>query len=180
VLWLAGPTGVGKSTVGFRAYLSVIGVGVPAAFVDVDQLGFFGEARNHQLRALNLAVVWKNHHNAGAKALVVVGPVEMSADMNLYEQVLPNATFTWCRLHASPAELTRRILSRRDGGSWQQPGDPLKGQPLERLTEIAERAISQSAILEQSNIGLRVVVDDLSPEQAASALLEQASWPVRR
>ena len=148
MLWLTGPTGVGKSTVGFRVYLDVLNAGVPAAFVDVGQLCFFGGQRNHPLRARNLATVWQNLRSAGAEVLVAVGPIDEAANMNLYEQALPNASFTWCRLHAGPAELTRRVLSRRDGGSWPEPGDPLRGQPSEHLIDIAEQAIAQAASID--------------------------------
>src|SRR6266550_1508852 len=37
---------------------------------------------------------------------------------HLYEQALPNTRLSWCRLHVGDAELTTRILSRREGGSW--------------------------------------------------------------
>lgn len=180
LLWLAGAAGVGKSTVGFRAYLKVLSAGVPAAFLDVDQLGFLGRSPDHRLRAQNLASVWANYQSVGAKALVVVGPVETRADGKLYEHTLQNVRFTWCRLHASPGELTRRVLSRREGGSWPQPGDPLKDRPPEELIEVADRAIAHAVILEGRGIGLRVAVDGLSADEAAAKVLERAAWPTGR
>lgn len=180
ILWLTGVTGVGKSTVGFRAYLKVLSAGVPAAFVDAGQLGFLGRSTDHRLRARNLASVWANDHSVGASALVVVGPVETHADAQCYQQTLPHVSFTWCRLHASPRELTRRVLSRRDGGSWPQPGDPLKDRPAEELIALADRAIAHDALLEAHGVGLRVTVDGLAADEAATSVLERAAWPTGR
>lgn len=176
LLWLCGSTGVGKSTIGFSAYLKVLGTGRTAAFVDIDQLGFFGQAASHALRARNLASVWANFHAAGATALVVVGPVDLPEVASVYEQALPNVRFTWCRLDASPAELTERVISRRDGGSWAQPGDPLRGRPMEELRTVAATAIARAAALEAAGFGVPVATDGLAPDTAAAAVLERTGW----
>ncbi len=39
VLWLYGPAGVGKTTVGWEIFSRLTRTGVAAAFVDIDQLG---------------------------------------------------------------------------------------------------------------------------------------------
>jgi adenylylsulfate kinase-like enzyme len=177
VLWLCGTTGVGKSTVGFRIYVNAMRSGVPAAYVDVDQLGFCSTAPSDDLlRARNLAALWRNFHGAGARVAVVVGPVAMRSNALYYEQALPRATFTWCRLHASGEELTRRILSRSNGGSWPQPGDPLRDQPSEQLLKVANRAIAHSQILERYDLGLRIELDGLSIDEAADTILKLAAW----
>lgn len=41
ILWLCGPTAVGKSAVGFQIFMRQVGDGIAAAFVDLDQIGFF-------------------------------------------------------------------------------------------------------------------------------------------
>jgi hypothetical protein len=97
----------------------------------------------------------------------------------VYEQALPTATFTWCRLHANRGELARRILSRREGGSWPQPGDPLSGQPIKDLLEVTNRVVADAQILERQGPGLRIEVDDLAVEDAADAVLTRAAWPTR-
>ncbi len=181
VLWLCGPTGVGKSTVGFSAYLAVLRSGVPAAYVDVDQLGFCAtKPTDHLLRARNLAALWANFLSVGAQALVVVGPIATRSEAMVYEQALPTATCTWCRLHANRGELARRILSRREGGSWPQPGDPLSGQPIKDLLEVTNRVVADAQILERQGPGLRIEVDDLAVEEAADAVLTRAAWPTAR
>jgi adenylylsulfate kinase-like enzyme len=92
VLWLCGTTGVGKSTVGFRVYVNVFRSGVPAAYVDIDQVGFCSTAPSDDLlRARNLAALWSNFHDAGARVAVVVGPVATRSDALFYERALPRA-----------------------------------------------------------------------------------------
>jgi hypothetical protein len=181
MLWLCGPTGVGKSTVGFSAYLAVLRSGVPAAYVDVDQLGFCAtKPTDHLLRARNVAALWANFLSVGAQALVVVGSIATRSEAMVYEQALPTATFTWCRLHANRGELARRILSRREGGSWPQPGDPLSGQPIKDLLEVTNRVVADAQILERQGPGLRIEVDDMAVEEAADAVLTRAAWPTAR
>ena len=178
VLWLSGTTGVGKSTVGFRAYLDVLRSGGHAAYVDVDQIGFCSTApSDHSLRARNLAALWSNFHDVGARLAVVVGRVFTRSEALLYEQALPSTRLSWCRLHVGDAELTRRILSRSEGGSWPQPGDPLRDRPQDELLAVADRAIAAGHLLDQHNIGLPIDVDCLDVEDAAVTLLRLARWP---
>jgi adenylylsulfate kinase-like enzyme len=179
VLWLSGTTGVGKSTVGFRAYLDVLRSGGHAAYVDVDQIGFCSTApSDHSLRARNLAALWSNFHDVGARLAVVVGRVFTRSEALLYEQALPGTRLSWCQLHVGDAELTRRILSRSEGGSWPEPGDPFRDRPRDELLAVADRAIAAGHLLDQHNIGLPIDVDCLDVEDAAVALLRLARWPV--
>ena len=178
VLWLSGTTGVGKSTVGFRAYLDVLRVGGHAAYVDVEQIGFCSAAPNdHLLRARNLAALWGNFHDAGARLAVVVGRVVTRTEAHLYEQALPGTKVSWCRLHVGDAELTRRILTRGEGGSWAEPGDPLQDRPPDELVAVAEEARAEGRLLDRHDLGLRVDVDGLEVEEAAATLLRRARWP---
>jgi adenylylsulfate kinase-like enzyme len=178
VLWLCGTTGVGKSTVGFRVYVNVLSSGVPAAYVDVDQVGFCSTApSDDRVRARNLAALWRNFRHAGARVAVVVGPVATRSEAAFFERALAPATFTWCRLHAGGEELTRRILSRGAGGSWSQPGDPLRDRPGEELLDVARRAIADSQILERHDLGLRIDLEGLSVDEAADRVVELTAWP---
>jgi hypothetical protein len=178
VLWLSGTTGVGKSTVGFRAYLDVLRSGAHAVYVDVDQIGFCSTApSDHSLRARNLAALWSNFYDVGARLAVVVGRVFTRSEALLYELSLPSARLSWCRLHVGDAELTRRILSRGEGGSWPQPGDPLRDRPHAELLAEADRAIAAGHLLDRHNIGLPIDVDRLDVDDAAVTLLRLARWP---
>jgi adenylylsulfate kinase-like enzyme len=178
LLWVSGTTGVGKSTVAFRVYLDVLRGSATAAYVDVDQIGFCSTApRDHALRARNLSALWDNFHDAGARLAVVVGPVATTTEARLYEGALPMTAFTWCRLHVRDEELTRRILSRQAGGSWSQPGDPLRDQPVEELLRVADRAIADAQSLDRHGPGRRIDVDDLAVGDAAATVLEATGWP---
>lgn len=183
ILLICGPTGVGKSTIGFDLYLASRRGGMKAGYVDLDQLGFVNAPRaddsgSHQLKARNLAAIWQTYHAAGARHVVATGPVQDEAAFRCYADALPGATITLCRLHAGRAELTRRILSRRAGGSWPQPGDPLRGQPDACLRQVAHRAAAEAESLERARLGtLRIDTDGRTPEEAADLIAAAARWP---
>ena len=178
VLWISGPTGVGKSTVGYRAYMDVLRSGARAAFVDVDQLGFgVSDQDAPATKAHNLATVWRNYANAGAQFAVVVGGVTTSAEARRYEETLPMTTITWCRLRVDDEELVRRIRSRGTGGSWAQPGDPLRGRSDAELQAVADAAVATASVLDQEATGIDVDIDGLDVHVAAEQVLRTTRWP---
>ncbi|MCF4122500.1 AAA family ATPase [Antribacter sp. KLBMP9083] len=145
VLWLCGPTGVGKSTVGFPAYLRLLGSGARVAYLDLDQVAFCprlpGDPGGHENRARIAAAIAAGFAAVGAWRLVVVGQVDDDA-LGAYDAAFAPHRRTLVRLHVRPDELTARILSRRDGGSWAQPGDPLRDRSVEHLLAVAAEAAS--------------------------------------
>jgi hypothetical protein len=177
VLLLCGPTGVGKSTIGFQVYLRWLRAGLTAGYLDLEQLGFVrpapaGDARRHQLKAGNLADMWQTYHAAGATHLIATGPIESATAMSTYARALPDAHVTLARLHAGPAELRRRIMSRREGGSWPQPGDPLRGKPAGYLRRVAAEAAADAVVLEGAGLGaLRIDTDGLSVRATAELIV---------
>ena len=183
ILLICGPTGVGKSTIAFRLYMQYLGAGLTAGDVDLDQIGFISPARpddpgNHRLKARNLAAMWRNCHDAGATHLIAAGPIESNAALQTYIDAFPKATVTLCRLHAGPDELTRRVVSRGAGGSWPQPGDPLRGKSDEYLRAVADQAISADGVLERENVGaMRIDTDGHTPEEAAGLIAAATGWP---
>ena len=176
VLLVCGATGVGKSAVGFEVFLQQLRAGVASAYVDLDQIGFMravpaDDPGGHRLRARNLADLWRAYHEAGARRLVLSGPVPDARAAAVYTAVLPAADVTVCRLHAGPAELAHRILRRGQGLSWPQPGDPLIGQPEAQLRLVAERAATDADALDRSGLGdLRIDTDGLSVREAADVV----------
>jgi hypothetical protein len=83
------------------------------------------------------------------------------------------------RLHAGAAELTRRIMSRGDGGSWSQPGDPLRGQPAGYLRQVAHRAAADADALERAGVGaLRIDTDGRAAAESADLIAASINWPV--
>ncbi|MDT0441466.1 hypothetical protein [Streptomyces johnsoniae] len=185
VLWLCGAAGVGKSTVGFALYLRLLRAGLTAAYLDLEQIGFLRPAPpddpgNHRVKARNLAAVWRTYRAAGARCLTVSGPMEDAATLAAYTKALPAATFTVCRLHAGREQLTSRIMSRGQGGSWAQPGDPLRGRSTARLLGVADAAAAQARALERSAVGdLRIDTDTYTAEEAAGTILTRTGWPAR-
>jgi adenylylsulfate kinase-like enzyme len=176
VLLICGATGVGKSAVGFDVFLRQLRAGVTAAYVDLDQIGFISTAPaggpdDTRLAARNLADLWRAYHQAGARRLVLSGPVPDARTAAVYAGALPAARVTVCRLHAGPAELANRISLRGQGLSWPQPGDPLIGQPEAHLRLVAERAAAEADALDRSGLGdLRIDTDGLSAGEVADRI----------
>lgn len=186
VLLLCGPPGVGKSTVGFQLYQRCLRAGLTAGYIDLDQIGFLtprpdGDPSGHGIRALNLAGIWRTYRAAGATHLVVSGPVEDQAALRAYATALPAAVITACRLQAGPAELRRRLMTRGEGGSWPQPGDPLRGQPASYLSQAAEQAAADAKALDRVSLdALRIDTDGRSAGEAADLAAAAAGWPGRK
>jgi adenylylsulfate kinase-like enzyme len=113
LLWLYGPSGVGKSTAGWEVHAQLSRDGIRTAFVDGDQISLMFPASaggTHRLRARNLAAMVTNFQQAGAQCLVLSGFVHTREEVRLYDLV--DAEVTLCRLRVGPAELERRFLIR--------------------------------------------------------------------
>jgi hypothetical protein len=91
---------------------------------------------------------------------------------------------------AGRAELTRRVMSRRVGGSWPEPGDPLRGQTPEYFTDVAARAAAEADALDRSEPGpvltdtglaktVRIDTDGRSVAEAADLILAATPFPAR-
>ena len=180
ILWLCGATGVGKSTVGFTVYQKATRAGQMMAYIDLVQINFHGPAPgDHRARACRLAAIWRIYRTAGALGLVMVGPVDDEATVTLYADALSEATITLCRLHAGRDQLTKRIMQRGQGGSWSQPGDPLKDQSPTHLLRVADQAVLEADALERAAIGMRIDTNTRTAEQSADVVLAQSAWPRR-
>jgi predicted ABC-type ATPase len=183
VLLLCGATGVGKSAVGFEVYTGALRAGHCAAYIDLDQVGFChsplaADATSRALKAANLAALWTSYEAAGARRLIVVGPVESGRTAATYAAAVPGGNFMVCRLHAGPDELAARIRSRGQGGSWPQPGDPLAGRPLDYLRRAADRSARDAAALERADIAaLRIDTDGRTVAAVADLVVSMAGWP---
>ncbi|MBE1488350.1 hypothetical protein [Plantactinospora soyae] len=184
ILWLCGPTAVGKSTVGWQLYERLSRAGLRTAFVDLDQIGFYrpapaGDRDNHRLRAGNLAAVWQTFRASGAHRLIVVGPVDRAETVRTYTGVLPADTLTLCRLHAGPAQLTERIMLRVEGlvSTWGLAGDDLRGRSGALLRQVVDDATADAESLERTGVGdLRVDTDGRGVPDIAEEILRRVGW----
>lgn len=170
VLFLHGPTGVGKSTIGFALYQRVLTTGASAAYVDVDQLRFCPTMPNaYEVRARALAAMWASFRAAGAEALVVVGAIRDAVAAETYAHALATSTTTWLHLVAHADELRDRILSRGERGTWSEPADQLLGRPQHELLRIAKDAVAQTDAVIES--GLRVDTTGRSVAELVDGIL---------
>jgi adenylylsulfate kinase-like enzyme len=115
VLWLCGPSGVGKTTVAWQVYQDLARSGAHVGYVDIDQLGMcFPEPPTdpgrHRLQATNLDTVVTAFAAAGAHCVVVSGVVHPTD--GVYRELTPHAALTICRLRADARELERRLIER--------------------------------------------------------------------
>jgi hypothetical protein len=183
VLLVCGATGVGKSEAGFGIYLRQSQAGVPSAYVDLDQIGLMSplpadDPGGHRLKARNLAALWRAFHEAGARRLILSGPVADEDAVAAYAAALPAAGITVCRLHAGPDELARRIALRGHGLSWPQPGDPLAGQPEAHLWLAAAESAAQAEALERAGLGdLCIYTDGRTIAEVVDLIAGASEWP---
>ena len=81
VLWLCGPPGIGKSTIGWEIFTQLIQAGIAVGYVDIDQLGICypepaSDPGRHRMKAQNLGAVVANYRAAGARCVIVSGVVD--------------------------------------------------------------------------------------------------------
>lgn len=184
ILWLCGPTAIGKSTVGWAAYQQSRFAGQHTAFLDLDQVGFCrpdsaADPGNHRLKAGNLAAVWRNYHERGTQRLVVVGPLERPEAVQTYLSALPAADFTICRLHASRSGLLERVALNGKGawpGAWL-PGSEWKNLSEDDLHRIGEQAWADAVTLESAGVvDFSVETDGRDAREIAKHILGNAGW----
>ena len=180
-LWICGPSGVGKSSVGWEVFTQIRASGVTAAYLDTDQIGFCrpepqDDPDHYVLRSWNVAALWPNFREAGARAMIVSGILETPEGVRLFTEAVPGASITIVRLRATSETLRERILWRGRGGGPQIPGDQeLHGASAERLLAVWEDSVATAAALERNRIGdVCIDTDGRSIREVASAILAQA------
>ncbi|WP_158882189.1 AAA family ATPase [Amycolatopsis anabasis] len=166
LLWLCGPSGVGKSTVGWEIYTQLGREGVQAGYLDADQLGLSfpvpdDDPPNHRVKARNLGAVWPNFRSAGARCLIVSGILESPEAVRIYADSTAGTAWTLCRLRVGHPELRERILRR----GW--------------LTHLADDSVRDAEALERGDFAdLCVDTGGLSAAEVARRVRERTGWPV--
>ena len=175
-LLLGGTTAVGKSTVGWQAFMAAGGPDDRCAFVDLRQLGFVGVdggAVDHRLQAQNLGALWRVFWSHGARRLIVNGPVTRSADVREYGAAIAPTPLTAVRLTAERAALHERVHARLRGEMAPLAGDLLVGRPPADAEAITRCALH---LQDQADVDPRfpaLDTSDLDPGESADRLLTQ-------
>jgi hypothetical protein len=176
-LWLCGPPGVGKSTVGYELFVAIYRTGGKAGYVDADQVGMCYPAssddrHNHTLKALNVGAVWRNFQAAGAQCLIVSGAIRSDDELRLFREQLTDLSLLVCRLSVGEEELRTRLEMRSTGY-----GPPVPGRTKWRTVqpESVREAIGELSLLERTTFADLVVrTNGLSPIDVALHVREQA------
>lgn len=166
VLWICGPSGIGKTTVGWEIYLH-LSQAVVTGYVDIDQLGMcyaepVSDVDLHRMKAENLGAVIANYRAAGAQCLVVSGVVDVEAGP--YAELMPEADLTVCRLSSSTDDLTARFAGR--------------GAYLEQM----EQTIRDAEVLDRSTFAdFCIDTTGIDAREVTRLILERlGSWPVHQ
>lgn len=115
LLWLCGPSGVGKSSVGWELFAGLSRSGIKTAFLDADQISLcypLPDSGTHRIRARSLAAIWPHFRQEGARCMVLSGFVDSPEEVREYTGLLPDAALTLCRLRVDTAELKERFIAR--------------------------------------------------------------------
>jgi len=165
VLWLCGPPGIGKSTVGWEIFTQLTQAGTEAGYVDIDQLGICypepaSDPGRHRMKARNLGAVVANYRAAGARCVIVSGVVDPGRGVPA--GLIPRAALTVCRLRAGRDELSQRLLGR-----GEQAG-------------LLDDVLGQADAMDASDVAdVCVDTSGLAPAEAARLVRERtAGWPI--
>ncbi|MGN9841889.1 adenylyl-sulfate kinase [Nonomuraea sp. H19] len=164
LLWLSGPSGVGKSSVGWEVFAQLSRSGVKTAFVDGDQISLcypMPEGSTHRIRARSLAAMWPNFRQEGVQCLVLAGFLDTPEEVREYTALLSDAALTLCRLRVDSAELKERFLAR----GWRP--------------DLVEEAVAEAEALDRGNFPDVCVDTDGLPVSEAARLVRELTggWP---
>jgi len=166
LLWLTGPSGVGKTTLGREIHAGLVASGIHAAFLDADQIGMLWPVPDddpdmHRVKARNLGEVWAVFRRAGARCLVLAGGIDSAEQAELYAHEVPGTALTLCRLRVTETQLRERFLGR----GWKP--------------EIIDQIVGEAEAMDRSDFAdVCVDIGGTTVARAAALVLERAGgWP---
>jgi hypothetical protein len=177
-IWLIGPSGVGKSTVGFEAFRRVCRGGQKSAYIDHDQMGLCypqppDDPNNHRIKSTNLGVVWATYRDAGATSLIMCGGAERAELVPVYTAQVPDTVVRVVRLRAGPDVLRQRIFRRGTGAGPVLPGTRL-GLSAEALERMAAEAADEALRFDTDDYADACIdAEDRSVDELADLVLDQ-------
>jgi hypothetical protein len=174
-IWFYGADAVGKSVVGWEAYVQLVARGLPAAYVDTDYLGFCDPRPDDPsaLVAANLAAVWNNYAERGVRHLVISGILVTPEHRRLFADALSNCSLATVLLQAQPDTIRARILQRRRVEAAEQQ-TTLSDSVLHELHDYGDRSARFAALLEAGGFAdLSLRTDDGNPAQIATQALDR-------
>ncbi len=122
LLQIAGPAGVGKTTLGWEISVQLRQAGVAHVVLDSDELDRawpLSDSERESLNRANLSAFWANASALGQSRLILVGVfLRPDADRDWIARALPHASLTRVVLEASDAELERRLRTREIGSGF--------------------------------------------------------------
>lgn len=168
ILVITGPIGVGKTVVMWEVGEQLEAAAMPHAMVDFDDLVWSyprppEDPFNLGIGFENLRCVWSNYSARGIVTLLVAYVLETREGLRRFEEVIPGARLTVCRLRATADTLEERLL-RREVGSDRE-------RQLRRSVELSQQ-------FDRHEVGDFVVdVDGRSVPTIAALVLRQ--WASR-
>lgn len=180
---LCGPTGVGKSTVGFGLFRDLLAGGRTAAYLDLQQLGFLADLPDgapdvQKVVAGCVGDLWQQYRAVGARDLVLSGRIQQAVDVRRLRDALGATSLTVCRLRARPAALHDRILARAVGGGPALAGDALLGLGADEAAVVLHEALIDQARLETADVA-DFTLDTAHTSADAVVRLVKSGWDTR-
>ena len=166
---ITGARVIGKSTVGWLAFMLARQRKIPTAFVDLRQLGFHGRVGgpiDHALQAATTGALWRVFCARGNRLLLLNGTTDDPAQAKLYADRLDGTPLTTIRLTAASSELTARARARSRGEMAPLAGDDIVGATEEYLQQVVADALLAQ---ESWSLANDLVLDTTSLSAAESA-----------
>ena len=165
-LWISGPVGVGKTTVGYEVSTLLERAGVHHTFVELDVLAQTypsppGDRFQTRLATAILRDLWRHALAAGSRNLVMARVLETAGGLDRMRAVLPGNDIFVVQLRASAETLVARVGAREIGLGYEWH---------------AARAVELIDILDRAPADARIDTDGRSVVDIAHEIVGLVAW----